>query len=112
MKGLIVRKEWMDKIFYHGKHWEMRSTHTKQRGRIKLIEAGSGLIVGECFISGSHKVSEDLASKSLIAHQVDDLELLKKWCFAWRLSKVKKYDSPVKYNHPRGAVIWVNLPED
>jgi hypothetical protein len=38
-KGLIIRKEWLDKILNNGKHWEMRSTHTKQRGIIKLIEA-------------------------------------------------------------------------
>jgi hypothetical protein len=108
-KGLIIRKEWIDKIFNSGKHWEMRSTHTNQRGTIKLIEAGSGMIVGECMITGSHKVSLSLAKQSYEAHQVDDLSLLEKWCYAWRLSSVKKYDKPIPYNHPRGAVIWVNL---
>lgn len=108
-KGLIIRKEWLDKIFNSGKHWEMRSTHTNQRGRIKLIEAGSGMIVGECLLAGSHKVSDHLAAHSFEAHQVEDLSLLKKWCYAWRLCCVKKYEKPIPYNHPRGAVIWVNL---
>jgi hypothetical protein len=108
-KGLIIKKEWLDKIFNNGKHWEMRSTQTKQRGVIKLIESGSGHIVGECMIAGSHKVSKDLARQSFSAHQVEDLSLLEKWCFAWRLCNVKKYDKPIPYKHPQGAVVWVNL---
>jgi|TARA_B100001059_G_scaffold235734_1_gene282536 hypothetical protein len=108
-KGLIIRKEWLDKILNNGKHWEMRATQTNQRGIIKLIEAGSGHIVGECMISGSHKVSESLAEQSFECHQVEDLSLLKKWCYAWRLCNVKRYDKPIPYTHPKGAVIWVNL---
>lgn len=108
-KGLIIRKEWLGKIFNHGKHWEMRSTQTKARGLIKLIESGSGLVVGECVITGCHKVSEDLAQKSFECHQVEDITLLKKWCYAWRLCDIKKYKKPIPYKHPRGAVIWVNL---
>ena len=46
-KGLIIQKVWLDKIFDEGKTWEMRSTKTKVAGKIGLIEAGSGLIVGE-----------------------------------------------------------------
>lgn len=108
-KGLIIRKKWLDKILNDGKHWEMRSTHTNHRGIIKLIEAGSGLIVGECMIAGSHLVTEDLARQSFSAHQVDDLNLLKNWRYAWRLCNVKKYQEAIPYQHPRGAVIWVNL---
>ena len=108
-KGLIIRKEWLDKILNNGKHWEMRSTHTKQRGVVKLIEAGSGLIVGECMIAGSHEVTDDLAKQNFSANQFDDLILLKKWRYAWRLCNVKKYKQPVPYKHPKGAVIWVNL---
>ncbi len=81
-KGLIIRKQWLDKILNNGKHCEMRSTHTKQRGIIKLIEAGSGHIVGECMIAGSHEVSEEIAKHSFEAHQVEDLSLLKKWRYA------------------------------
>jgi len=108
-KGLIIRRKWLDKILNNGKHWEMRATQTNQRGIIKLIEAGSGHIVGECMISGSHKVSESLAEQSFECHQVEDLSLLKKWCYAWRLCNVKRYDKPIPYTHPKGAVIWVNL---
>ncbi len=109
MKGLIIRKQWLDKILNNGKCWEMRSTHTKMCGTIQLIEAGSGLIMGRCHILGSQKVSPELAKSAISNHQVEDLSLLKKWCYAWRLSDVEKYDKPIPYSHPKGAVIWVNL---
>jgi len=108
-KGLIIRKPWLDKIFQEGKRWEMRSTRTKVRGLIKLIESGSGLIVGECEISGCHKIDDREIEYMFCMHQVDDVGLLKRWCWAWELANVKKYNTPIPYQHPRGAVIWVNL---
>ena len=109
-KGLIIREKWLSKIFKGHKTWEMRSTPTNITGPIKLIKAGSGLIHGECTISGCHKVDSNLAKHSFQYHQVIDLSLLRKWCWAWRLANVQKYEDPIPYNHPVGAVIWVNLP--
>ena len=108
-KALIIKKEWLDKIFDNGKCWEMRSTRTNITGVIQLIESGSGQIVGECVLSGCHKVNEKMAVENSNKHQVKDLSLLKKWSWAWLISEAKRYKSPVKYNHPQGAVIWVNL---
>lgn len=108
-KGLIIKSRWLDKIFNHGKRWEMRSTRTNNGGLIGLIESGSGCIVGEAMLAGCHEVSESVARESFHYHQVEDLELLNKWRFAWRLCNVKKYDKPIPYKHPQGALIWVNL---
>ena len=108
-KGLIIRKEWLDKIFCNGKRWEMRSTNTKYRGLVKLIEAKSGLIVGETILHNSFKVDSALAERATHLHQVNDLSLLEKWSWAWSLTNTVKYDKPVPYTHPQGAVIWVNL---
>jgi len=108
-KGLIIKKQWLDKIFNTGKCWEMRSTRTKIGGLIKLIEAGTGRIVGEAMLAGCHEVSASVAAHSYEKHQVDDLSLLTKWRFAWRLCNVKKYDKPIAYKHPQGAVIWAKL---
>jgi hypothetical protein len=52
MKALIIKKEWLDKIFDEGKVWEMRTTRTKVTGKIGLIESGTGLIIGEAEIIG------------------------------------------------------------
>ncbi len=46
-RALIVRKPWIDLILDEGKDMEMRSRKTKIHGQIGLIEAGSGLIMGE-----------------------------------------------------------------
>lgn len=40
-RGLIIRKPWIDYILDGTKVWELRSTRTKIRGEIGLIEAGT-----------------------------------------------------------------------
>lgn len=110
-RALIIRKEHLTNIFDNGKIWEMRSSKTNVRGRIGLIEAGSGLIVGETFLVDcldpartdfSIRVTHPL-------HQVNDLDLLKKWNTPWVLYGSFRYKFPIPYKHPAGAVIWVKL---
>ena len=31
--------------------------------------------------------------------------------YAWVLDQVRRLPKPVPYEHPRGAVIWVTLPD-
>jgi hypothetical protein len=108
-KALIVKKVWLDKIFDEGKVWEMRTTKTKIKGRIKLIESGTGLIVGEVNLIGC-AVRPCPKHKDLIKyHKVEDMDLLDKWKWAWFLNEAKRYEKPIPYKHPQGAVIWVNL---
>lgn len=108
-KGLIIKKFWLDKIFDEGKVWEMRSTKTKITGKIGLIESGSGLIVGEADLIGCSERPVPKHKDLVKYHKVEDLDLLDKWKWAWFLQDVKKYDNPISYKHPQGAVIWVNL---
>mgnify|MGYP003341256152 FL=1 len=58
-RGLIIRQSWLKKIFNDGKIWEMRSTKTDIRGKIGLIESGSGLIVGEANLVDCQKIPTD-----------------------------------------------------
>ena len=117
-RALIVKKEHLDKILSGEKIWEMRSTSTKIRGRIGLIEAGTATIVGECELVGVHAgiaaMGKDECSGFDImqwrhCHCVDDYKLLRKWCHPWVLQKAKRYASPTPYKHPQGAVMWVRL---
>ena len=48
MKALIIKKQWLDLIFASRKSWELRGSCTSIRGRIGLIESGSGKIMGTC----------------------------------------------------------------
>lgn len=111
MRALIIRPEWLDKIFHHGKTWEMRSRPTNITGRIALIAAGSGLIVGEATLTGNGpKITDPRhAFETQKFHQVENWKLLEKWRYPWVLADVKKYQNPVPYQHPRGAVTWVKL---
>lgn len=109
-RALIVRKEHLDHIFDDGKVFEMRSTRTNIRGRVGLIEAGSGLVYGEVDLVGcGNAISDAHAVEMMEYHQVDNLELLKKWKYPWFLSNPVRYKEPVPYDHPAGAVIWVKL---
>ena len=49
-RGLIIKGKWLDKIFAKKKVWEIRSSPTNIRGRIFLVQSGSGMVVGECNI--------------------------------------------------------------
>ncbi len=108
-KALIVKKVWLDKIFDEGKIWEMRTTPTKITGTIGLIESGSGLIVGEVNLIGCSHIPIKPNDKYIDLHKVEDIKLLEKWKYPWILSEAKRYDNPIPYKHPQGAVIWVNL---
>ena len=67
-KGLIVKKEWLDRILDKGKVWEMRTTPTKIRGVVGLIESGTGLIVGEVEIVDSISTPIQKTTKHLDKH--------------------------------------------
>jgi hypothetical protein len=109
-RALIIKKEFLDLIFNNGKIWEMRSAKTKIRGRIGLIESGSGLILGETELVDCGKPVNDLmAILTSHKHQIANLSLIEKWKYPWILENIKKYDKPIPYKHPRGAVIWVKL---
>jgi len=109
-RALIVRKPWIDLILDGKKTWEMRSKPTKVRGLIGLIEQGTGLIVGECRINGVHYPLDVFPSGyGQHKHRIDDLSLLEKWKYPWMLSRAVRYESPIPYNHPKGAVTWVRI---
>lgn len=113
-RALIVKKPHIDNILDNGKVWEMRSSRTNISERIALIESGSGLIVGEVNLGGSigFPITERLAERYKYKHQVEDLSLLKKWKWPWLLGSPERFDKPIPYNHPKGAMIWVDLTKD
>ena len=109
-RGLIIRQPWADMILDGKKTWEMRSKQTNVRGRIALIEQGSGLIVGECWLLDStYPLSDGEFAFYYICHKIKDTRLLKKWRIPWVIGTPKRYDKPIPYKHPQGAVVWVDL---
>ena len=110
MKGLIIRKPWIDYILEGTKVWEIRGNKTNIRGKIELIQSGSGLVVGCCEIVDCIQLSLDEYKQNVNKHcvtKVDSLPYNK--TYAWVLKNQKRYEHPRKYKHPNGAIIWVNL---
>lgn len=109
-RGLIVKRSHLSRMYFNGKTWEMRSSKTNFRGKFHLIESGSGLITGEAELMDClPPINSIRAADTTHYHQVDDLSLLDRWRYPWVLANVKKYDEPIPYTHPQGAVIWVKL---
>lgn len=128
MDGLIIKPEWLAQIyepadlFSEPKTWEIRGSVTHKRGRIYLLESGSGLITGETTIVDCIEIkNEKMWNENINKHQVQDI--VYKGCYinaylyamnryeghvyAWILKDTKQYEKPIKYSKPKGAVIWV-----
>jgi hypothetical protein len=109
MDGLIVKKKWSDLILNGCKDLEIRGCNTKKRGVIAIIESGTGLIKGEVELYNSTPFSEKIqrlyGMHWLTEHQIKELSY--RTPYAWWLEHPVRYDSPIPYEHPQGAVIWV-----
>jgi hypothetical protein len=107
-RALIVRQPYLNDIYDNGKIWEMRTSITHVRGLVGLIESGSGLI------TGSMEIIDCLPSihtddMFYHYHKVKDCTLLQKWKYPWVIRNAKRFEKPIPYTHPKGAVIWVKL---
>lgn len=113
-RALVVQTHWCNLILKGIKSWEMRSTRTNVRGTIGLIESGSGLIVGKANLTDS--LDALLGSEYFNhtdKHQINDPALaLSKWKYPWVLEDAHIFVDPIRYSHPKGAVIWVRLSDE
>lgn len=119
-RGLTIKQPHIGRILNGHKVWELRSTNTKIRGPIALIESGSGHIYGfaNLFNTHSNLSFEDL-KQSQDKHKIQASEIRKamddgkwKWSCAWELSDIKLLEPPIPYTHNPGAVIWINFREE
>ena len=97
------------------KTWEIRGRHTHVRGRIALIQGGSGLIVGTCDLTdvvGPLTLEEFQAKANKAGLTPDEARTRPyKKTYAWVLTNVSRFKPARPYKHPYGAVIWVKLPD-
>jgi len=79
------------------------------------MQSGSGMIYGTCEVVDciGPLTDEDFLkhARKLGATRAEVLswDPVEEDLFAWVLTSVKRLDKPVRYTHPRGAVIWVAL---
>ena len=114
LSGLLIRSPFIDWILAGAKTWEIRGTSTAKRDRIALIQSGTGTVIGMADLVG---VEGPLTRRELAAN-TRKLGLKKsgiseplpyRKTFAWVLENARKLKTPVRYRHPSGCVIWVNL---
>lgn len=117
MKGLVIDEPWIGKILRREKTWEMRKTACHQRGQVALIRKGSGLVMGVADVVDSRA---PIATRGAYAdaepfHGIppdrQERAFADGWTSPWVLAEARPLASPVRYQHPPGAVIWVNLGE-
>lgn len=116
-KGLIIADPWIGYILDGTKTWEMRSSDTALRGAFAIIRKGTGAIWGTASLVD---VGQALTPTEMIAtfdkHRIPT-DMIRsgaaaKWNVPWILDGVRRLVAPVPYDHPNGAVTWVNLAEN
>lgn len=119
----MIREPWISQILMGRKTWELRGTSTKIRGRLALIRSGSGSIIGECHLDdcvGPVDFDTLIATGALSRDERDDIEReghapyvaadgVTSKTYAWIVSRPILYSRPVAYNHPSGAITFVDL---
>ena len=113
MYGLIIKKKWLDLIMSGQKTLEIRGNRTSHVGEeIALLESRSQKIRGFCTIKEVTALDKGKWEANKDQHRVDVLweNLTKRYKtpYAWCLSSIIPKEG-LTYEHPKGAVIWVNL---
>jgi hypothetical protein len=113
-KGLVIADPWIGYILDGSKTWEMRSTQTSIRGPFGLIRKGTGTICGVAtLVDVGRPLTLDEMVTSFVRHRIPGDMIrageVAKWNVPWLLSGVRQLAHPVAYDHPSGAVTWVNL---
>ena len=129
MRGLILKKEWIDLILDGKKDIEIRNKNTKIINEdFYLLESGTQLVRGVCRIKKVEKIYEKKYPKGVIPEEEVEkysckwINLLNHHRVAadyrtirsffntphmWYLDGVRKMDGEVRYEHPAGAQMWI-----
>ena len=108
---LVIKPEWLRLILCKQKVWELRGKNTLTRGPVHLGASGAGgVIIGCAKLTDSRVVSRDELQATFEKHRVADIDALPyKTVWAWELSEVQEFDKPLRFQHTKGAIVWVNL---
>ena len=106
LRGLKVRKPWLDQIFSGSKKIEIRGVRSPHLGRVLLVEVGSKLIRGSVEITGSHlltaqeKQDNSAAISTLSAYST---------FWAWDLREPVEFEIPLPVPPAvaKGSVVWL-----
>ena len=112
-RALILLPNWGKLIVSGNKLIEVRRQPIKTLGRAAI--ASQGYLIGECAFVDCIKMTKELFEKERLKHRIvceyDDLPNNYKNGYMWIIKpgSAIQYNLPIKYNHPKGAIIWVRL---
>ncbi len=111
---LVVAEPWASLLVDGKKTWELRTTSTKIRGPIGIVAKGTGTIIGAVDLIGLHGPftrSEIVPYEHFHRVPASSTSTYSgpKGLYAWEVTGAARFDQPVPYRHPQGAVIWVLL---
>ena len=118
MKALVIDEPWISLILRGEKTWEMRKGVCKLRGPIALIRKGSGQVVGTAEVRDCRPplMTREAYAEAEPYHRIpperQERAFADGWRTPWVLGNARPLSRPVRYKHPSGAVIWVNLEPD
>jgi hypothetical protein len=114
MSALLIRAPYIDWILNGSKTWEIRGSRTTKRGRIGLIQSGTGKVVGVADlvdVVGPLRQAEFISNARKLGLRRSKLSGRLSYAqpYAWVLKSARRLKTPVRYKHPSGSIIWVNL---
>lgn len=113
MKGLKIKKKWIELILSGNKTWEIRGSNSNIRGVIGLVQCESSMVFGETNMIESIPLTEELFVNNRDKHKLDisweELISIYKKPYAWVFSDTHKYDEPKRFKNLQGSVKWVNI---
>jgi hypothetical protein len=109
--ALVVKQEWLNLILAGKKDWEIRGSNTTRRGWIHLAESRAcGMLMGRVRLVGCKLVARSSFMKHAQHHCVASLaDVTYERIYAWIFEDAERFRPPLKYEHRRGAVIWVKV---
>lgn len=115
-RGLLVRDPYATQLLNGEKQWEIRGRATQIRGPVVIIKSGTGHAFGVVQlvdVLGPLTLEDLTESTYLTAAEREEFRsdgLPYKKTYAYVVRTPRWFKSPRPYNHPYGAVTWVNLP--
>ena len=113
MDGLIIKGEWIKKIFdkANPKTLEVRGHKTNKQEEFYILESGTRRVRGTarilCCIPVDAENWEKLRPKHQVYISFEELLKIYKKPYYWSLEDVEEWEDISYYLHPQGAVIWV-----
>ena len=115
-RGLMVRDPYATQLLNGQKRWEIRGRATQIRGPIVILKSGTGRAFGTVYLTNviGPLALEDLLDTDAITdaerEEFRDNGLPYRTTYAYQVSNPRWFENPIPYEHPSGAVTWVNLP--